>query len=115
MPSYKKKDYQELYRYFADTAVLTYQNGAQNNLKQFIDLNLERDSILSANGETLKWEPQNAFSVDLNPEIGGEHVNMLYLATYETAESKSQFYADLWFYVVDGKIVTIRQFNQSIK
>ena len=111
----QKKDYQELYRYFADTAVLTYQNGAQNNLKQFIDLNLERDSILSANGETLKWEPQNAFSVDLNPEIGGEHVNMLYLATYETAESKSQFYADLWFYVVDGKIVTIRQFNQSIK
>ena len=40
---------------------------------------------------------------------------MLYLATYETAESKNQFYADLWFYVVDGKIVTIRQFNQSIK
>ena len=52
----QKKDYQELYRYFADTAVLTYQNGVQNNLKQFIDLNLERDSILSANGETLKWE-----------------------------------------------------------
>ena len=47
--------------------------------------------------------------------MGGEHVNMLYLATYESEESKSQFYANLWFYVREGKIVTLRQFNQSIK
>ena len=111
----QSKNYDLLYEHFSDSATFTYHNGEQNTLKQFIDLNLQRDSTLTANNETLKWEPQNAFSVDLDPDMGGEHVNMLYLATYESDESKSQFYANLWFYVREGKIVTLRQFNQSIK
>jgi hypothetical protein len=88
----QSKNYDLLYEHFSDSATFTYHNN-----------------------ETLKWEPQNAFSVDLDPDMGGEHVNMLYLATYESEESKSQFYANLWFYVREGKIVTLRQFNQSIK
>jgi len=111
----QEKDYDQMKELFSDTAKFTYHDGVENNLKQFIDLNIKRDSSLIANNETLTWEPQNAFSVDLDPKTGGEHVNMVYLATYENLESKSKFYANLWFYVINGKIVRVNQYNQTVK
>ncbi len=109
------KNYDQMKELFSDTAKFTYHNGVENSLKEFIDLNIKRDSSLIANNERLLWEPQNAFSVDLDPKTGGEHVNMLYLATYENSESKSKFYANLWFYVINGKIVRVNQYNQTVK
>ena len=111
----QEKNYDQMKELFSDTAKFTYHDGVENNLKQFIDLNIKRDSSLIANNETLTWEPQNAFSVDLDPKTGGEHVNMMYLATYENLESKSKFYANLWFYVINGKIVRVNQYNQTVK
>ena len=111
----QEKNYDQMNELFSDTAKFTYHDGVENNLKQFIDLNIKRDSSLIANNETLTWEPQNAFSVDLDPKTGGEHVNMMYLATYENLESKSKFYANLWFYVINGKIVRVNQYNQTVK
>ena len=111
----QEKNYDQMKKLFSDTAKFTYHDGVENNLKQFIDLNIKRDSSLIANNETLTWEPQNAFSVDLDPKTGGEHVNMMYLATYENLESKSKFYANLWFYVINGKIVRVNQYNQTVK
>ena len=111
----QEKNYDQMKKLFSDTAKFTYHDGVENNLKQFIDLNIKRDSSLIANNETLTWEPQNAFSVDLDPKTGGEHVNMVYLATYENLESKSKFYANLWFYVINGKIVRVNQYNQTVK
>ncbi len=111
----QEKNYDQMKELFSDTAKFKYHDGVENNLKQFIDLNIKRDSSLIANNETLTWEPQNAFSVDLDPKTGGEHVNMMYLATYENLESKSKFYANLWFYVINGKIVRVNQYNQTVK
>ena len=111
----QEKNYAELNQIFSDTAQFTYHNGVRNNLTEFINMNIRRDSSLAANNETLKWEPQNAFSVDLDPSSGGEHVNLMYLTTYESPETKSQFYANLWIYVLDGKIVRVNQYNQSIE
>ena len=111
----QEKNYEGLNQIFSDTARFIYYNGVENSLKQFIDLNIQRDSTLAANNESLKWEPQSAFSVDLDPTTGGEHVNMMYLATYTSPEEKSQFYANLWFYILEGKIVRVNQYNQSIK
>ena len=111
----QEKNYTELNQIFSDTAQFIYHNGVRNSLNEFINLNIRRDSSLAANNETLKWEPQNVFSVDLDPSSGGEHVNMMYLATYESPETKSQFYANLWLYVLNGKIVRVNQYNQSIE
>ena len=63
---------------------------------------------------TLTWEPQYALSVDIDPTRGGEHVNMMYLGTYTEGEEESQFNANLWFFVQDGKIITVNQYNQAI-
>ena len=108
------KTYDDFREIFADSATLTYQNGVTNTLDQFIAMNQNRDSLLMANEATLKWTPQHAFSVDIDPTRGGEHVNMMYKGEYTEGEEKSEFYANLWFYVVDGKIVTINQYNQTI-
>ncbi len=40
---------------------------------------------------------------------------MMYLATYENLELKSKFYANLWFYVINGKIVRVNQYNKTVK
>lgn len=111
----QNKDYSELNQLFSDTATIVYHNGVENSIQDFIELNIKRDSSLAANNETLKWEPQNAFSVDLDPKNGGEHVNMMYLGTFEDSESKTQFYANLWFYVIDNKIVRVNQYNQTVQ
>ena len=86
----------------------------QKTVEEFIELNLVRDSILDANNATLTWEPQYALSVDIDPTRGGEHVNMMYLGTYIEGEEESQFNANLWFFVQDGKIITVNQYNQAI-
>ena len=109
------KTYDDFREIFADSATLTYQNGVTNTLDEFIALNQNRDSVLLANEASLQWTPQHAFSVDIDPARGGEHVNMMYKGEYTEGEQKSAFYANLWFYVVDGKIVSINQYNQAIQ
>jgi hypothetical protein len=109
------KTYDDFHEIFADSATLTYQNGQTDTVKDFIELNLVRDSILIANNATLIWEPQYAFSVDLDPTRGGEHVNMMYKGTYIDGEEKSQFNANLWFFVQEGKIISVNQYNQDIQ
>lgn len=109
------KTYGDFREIFADSATLTYQNGQTDSVEDFIQLNLVRDSILTANNATLTWEPQYALSVDIDPTRGGEHVNMMYLGTYNDGETESQFNANLWFFVQDGKIITVNQYNQEIQ
>ena len=108
------KSYESLREIFSDTAVITYQNGVKSNIQDFITMNLRRDSMLVAGNATLKWTPQRALSVDLDPTRGGEHVHMSYLGEYNDAESTNTFYANLWFYIIDGKIITVDQYNQDI-
>mgnify|MGYP002821590428 CR=1 FL=1 len=97
------KNYDDFREIFADSATLTYQNGQTDTVEDFIKLNLDRDSILNANNATLKWEPKYALSVDIDPTRGGEHVNMMYLGTYNDGNEESQFNANLWFFVQEGK------------
>ena len=109
-----EKNYEELRTIFSDTAVITYQNGYDSSLQDFIDMNLGRDSMLLATNATLKWDLQRAFSVDLDPKSGGEHVCASYLAKYQGEEETNTFNANLWFYIIDGKIITVNQYKQDI-
>ena len=74
----------------------------------------KRDSNYKANNVEYGWTLQGAFSVDLDPTRGGEHVYADYIMNYDDGEQKGGVNAELRFYIIDGKIVTLNQFNQSI-
>ena len=108
------KNYDEYSTIFADSASFTYGSGEKNDLSQFIELNKRRDSILIASNATMKWDLTYAFSVDIAPNIGGEYVNALYNVSYEDGENDGKFNANVWFFVQDGKIINLNQYNQSV-
>jgi hypothetical protein len=39
----------------------------------------------------------------------------MYKGTYIDGEEKSQFNANLWFFVQEGKIISVNQYNQDIQ
>lgn len=110
----QEKDYQAIREIMSDTVKITYHNGQSATADEFINMNKRRDSMLEADGETLNWKLQSAYAVDLDPSRGGELVDAMYLASYDGKEEAYQFYANLKMYIVNGKIITVNQYNQSI-
>ena len=109
-----EKNYDGMNEIFSDTTVITYQNGQKASIQDFISMNIRRDSMLEANDAKLSWDLLRAFSVDIDPTSGGEHVNAMYMGKYEDSEGVNTFYANLWFYIIDGKIITVNQYNQDV-
>ena len=91
--------------YFADTVeVWTPKGEYTNTFDSFIE------SLTTA--ENVSWSYNYAFSVDLDPSIGGEHVQAGFSVDYPETED-SEAYTNLHhesYYVVDGKIITLRQY-----
>ena len=100
------QDYESMRQYFADSVEVWRPNGNYTNtLDSFIE------SISS--GDNATWSYNYAFSVDLDPSIGGEHVQAGFQVTYPASEDKEE-YTDIQhesYYVVDGKIITLRQYS----
>ena len=109
-----EKNYDGMNEIFSDTTVITYQNGQKASIQDFISMNVRRDSMLEANDAKLNWDLLRAFSVDIAPGEGGEHVNAMYMGKYEDSEVVNTFYANLWFYIIYVKIITLNQYNQDI-
>ena len=57
---------------------------------------------------------ETSTGVDLDPTRGGEHVHADYVMNYDDGENKAGVNTVLRFYIIEGKIVTVNQFNQSI-
>ena len=108
------KMYDEALEIFNDTASITYYSGKKVTPLEMLTMTKSRDSLYEANNADYKWNLVNAFSVDIDPTRGGEHVNADYVVTYDDGENKTSFNSILKFYVVDGKIVWVNQFNQSV-
>ena len=108
------KMYDEALQIFNDTASVTYYSGRKVITLEMLTMTERRDSLYEANNADYKWNLVNAFSVDLDPNRGGEHVSADYVVTYDDGENKSSFNSILRFYIVDGKIVWVNQFNQSV-
>ena len=91
--------------YFADSVEVIRPNGSYTNtFDSFIE------SISS--GDSVTWSYNYAFSVDLDPSIGGEHVQAGFSVDYPATEDREE-YTTLHhesYYVVDGKIITLRQY-----
>ena len=106
--------WEESLELFADTATVTYQSGQTVKASEMTEMARKRDSNYAANNVDYGWSLQGAFSVDLDPTRGGEHVYTDYLMNYDDGENKAGVNAELRFYIIDGKIVTVNQFNQGI-
>ena len=107
-------DWEGALELFADTATVTYQNGQKVAASEMTEMARKRDSNYKANNVDYSWTLQGAFSVDLDPTRGGEHVHADYVMNYDDGENKAGVNTVLRFYIIDGKIVTVNQFNQSI-
>ena len=100
------QDYEGMRQYFADSVEVIRPNGSTTNT---FDSFVESFST----GDNATWSYNYAFSVDLDPSIGGEHVQAGFLITYPATDDREE-YSNLQhesYYVVDGKIITLRQFS----
>ena len=101
------QDYESMRQYFADSVEVWRPNGDYTNtFNSFIE-------SISSGDNNATWSYNYAFSVDLDPSIGGEHVQAGFQVTYPASDDKEE-YTDLQhesYYVVDGKIITLRQYS----
>jgi len=101
-------DYATMRKMFVDT--LTIRTPEGKVFKNFDDFQEFEESQGSPT-----WKFQYAYSVDINPEIGGEHVQAGFLikTTDEDGnEHKKRFHES--YYVVQGKIVWLNQYSQKV-
>ena len=99
------QDYEGMRPYFADSVEVIQPDGTYTNTFDSFIESLNTQDFPS-------WSYNYAFSVDLDPTIGGEHVQAGFSVNYPATEN-SEEYTDLHhesYYVVDGKIITLRQY-----
>ena len=108
------RDYAAMKNYFADTTSrlplrITTYNG--NVFKSFEDF-----QTTIAQDTTGGWIFDRAFSVDLNPAEGGEHVQAFF-DSYDINQEGDTIKAKIYesYYIIDKKIVWLDQFRQETK
>jgi hypothetical protein len=100
------QDYEAMRPFFADSVEVWRPNGVYTNTF---------DSFVESlsNGSNVTWSLNYAFSVDLDPSTGGEHVQAGFVITYPATEESEERvdYQHESYYVVDGKIITLNQYS----
>ena len=100
---------------FADTATVTYQTGQTVKASEMTEMARKRDSNMNANNVDYSWTLQGAFSVDLDPSSGGEHVHADLLGTFTDQDGNiDNFRVMNRYYIIDGKIVMWNSYSQEI-
>ena len=103
------RDFASMQNYFVDTLRITTYNGKIFNSFQDFQEYIEIDT----NGG---WTFNRAYSVDLNPSLGGEHVQAFFNSFNINSDGdtvKAKIYES--YYVVNKKIVWLDQYRQLIK
>tara|TARA_B100001996_G_C18565439_1_gene556309 strand:- start:62 stop:562 length:501 start_codon:yes stop_codon:yes gene_type:complete len=101
-------DYATMKKMFVDT--LTIRTPEGKVFKNFDDFQKFEES---QNNPT--WDFQYAYSVDINPLIGGEHVQAGFLINTKDEDGndqKKRYHES--YYIVQGKIVWLNQYEQKI-
>jgi len=99
------EDYEGMRPYFADSLVFnSYDGSTTNTFDEFVEAMTSQPSV--------SWTYDYAFSVDLNPSIGGEHVQAGFTVTYPATEDSGERVNRNHesYYVVDGKIISLTQY-----
>ena len=99
------QDYTKMRTFFADTAKFYHRNGKSfNNTNDFIN-------YISEGSSTTEWKFTSAYSVDLDPSRGGEHVQAGFELSTKSGDSIIKSEVHEQYYVIDNKIVQWRQFS----
>ena len=105
---WSKQNYSEMRKFFADTAKFYFRDGKFiNNTTDFIN-KISTDEQNS----TTKWDFVSAYSVDLDPSMGGEHVQASF-----NVKSGDSLVREIHeqYYIIDNKIVLWKQFSLPVK
>lgn len=104
---WEAEDYDAMRTMFADTAAMYFPDGSvAKSGDEAIEMIKKMDE-----GSEATWTFDYAFSVDLDPTRGGEHVQAGFTVTEETEDGKEEMHFHEWYYIVEGKIVTLYQFT----
>lgn len=105
------RDYEKMLGFFSDTAVFYFDDGKiANSPQEFID-NFKAEVEMT---DEISWTFDYAFSVDLDPSRGGEHVQAGFSGTnvVDGVTSKKRYHES--YYLVDGKIVMFTQYSLDV-
>lgn len=105
------KDFDAMRPFFADTAKCYFPDGTvTTSPEEFIEI------IKAENeGAEISWTFDYAYSVDLDPTRGGEHVQAGFTGSdmKDGVETKKHYHES--YYIIDGKIVMWTQLTREIK
>jgi hypothetical protein len=101
-------DYEKMSSFFSDTTtIITYDGLMFDSFRGFSN-HLQDDT------SEYEWEIVSIYSVDLNPETGGEHVYATLAITSTLSSGDIDTYNILeHYYIIDGKIVWLYQYKQD--
>ena len=104
------QNYTEMRSYFADTAKFYGRDGKFfDNSNDFInEISTQEESSPTV------WKLVAAYSVDLDPSRGGEHVQASFEVTNKAGDTLIRELHEQ-YYVIDNKIVQWRQFSLPMK
>ena len=102
------QDWEGVRAMLSDTAKFYWRNGNVLSVDEFMT-QISSDSTGSAT-----WKFNGAFSVDLDPTRGGEHVHADYYGMYTKDGKEDNFRVMNRYYVIDGKIVVWNSYSQEI-
>jgi hypothetical protein len=104
------RDYEAVKGFFADTALCYFPDGTVTHSPEEFVAYISRDDDVA----DVSWTFDYAFSVDLDPTSGGEHVQAGFTGTSvkDGVETKKVYHES--YYIVDGKIVNWTQFDRNI-
>jgi len=104
-------NYEAMKTFFADTATCYFADGTvAHGPDEFVEV--EKKGLEEYD---VSWTFDYAYSVDLDPTRGGEHVQAGFTGTAAKDGVTTKKHYHEWYYIVDGKIVMWRQFTSDIK
>ena len=110
--AWAKEDYDEMRKYLADTAKFYFSDGrVAKSADKFIEILKKDDNETPENS----WTTDYAYSVDLNPEEGGEHVQAGFTVTElkDSVNVVTRYHES--YYIIEGKLVTWNSFDMDVK
>ena len=103
------QDWEGVRAMLSDTAKFYWRNGNVLSVDEFMT-QISSDSTGSAT-----WKFNGAFSVDLDPTRGGEHVHATFSVSTKTDSIIEKRDLIERYYIIDGKVVTWHQFSLDVK
>ena len=103
------QDWEGVRAMLSDTAKFYWRNGNVLSVDEFMN-QISSDSTGAAT-----WKFNGAFSVDLDPTRGGEHVHATFSVSTETDSIIEKRDLIERYYIIDGKVVTWHQFSLDVK